>query len=96
MNRKSTPFWSLLGKHQIPCSILRVPITFPPQKFDGTLLSAMCVPDLQGSQGTFTYVTDGAINEAIGGQSVAVKIEGDRVHAAIPGPANPLRAIPYS
>ncbi|MCG8419195.1 MAG: alkaline phosphatase family protein [Proteobacteria bacterium] len=53
--RKSRPFWDILGRYRIPCSILRVPITFPPQKFPGTLLSAMCVPDLKGSQGTYAY-----------------------------------------
>ena len=38
----------------MPSTILRVPITFPPEKFGGKLLSAMCVPDLRGTQGTFT------------------------------------------
>ncbi len=93
LNRKSTPFWNLLGKYRVPCSILRVPITFPPQKFDGTLLSAMCVPDLQGSQGTFTYFTTAAIDgESIGGQCVTIELEGGVARTAIPGPANPLRA----
>ena len=32
-----------------------MPITFPPEPFDGTLLSAMSVPDLRGSQGTYSY-----------------------------------------
>src|SRR3970282_447409 len=45
--RKSTPFWKTPGDHRVPCSILRVPITFPAEPFDGgALLSAMCVPDL--------------------------------------------------
>ncbi|MDZ4696417.1 MAG: alkaline phosphatase family protein, partial [Deltaproteobacteria bacterium] len=55
--RKSRPFWHILGQHQVPCSILRVPITFPPESFEGTLLSAMCVPDLEGTQGSFAYYT---------------------------------------
>ena len=36
-------------------TILRVPITFPAETFNGTLLSAMSVPDLNGSQGTYYY-----------------------------------------
>ena len=55
--RKSKAFWRILGEHGIPSNILRVPLTFPPEKFAGALLSAMCVPDLRGTQGSFTYYT---------------------------------------
>lgn len=57
VGRKSQPFWKILGEYGIFSSILRVPITFPPEKINGVLLSAMCVPDLKGSQGTFFYYT---------------------------------------
>jgi predicted AlkP superfamily phosphohydrolase/phosphomutase len=57
MRRKSQPFWKILGSHAVGCTILRVPITFPPEPFDGRLLSAMCTPDLRGTQGTFTLFT---------------------------------------
>src|ERR1043165_1206370 len=54
--QKSQPFWKLLGAHRVWSTILRVPITFPPQKFkNGTLLSGMCVPDIQGTQGSFSF-----------------------------------------
>ncbi|MDP7693434.1 MAG: alkaline phosphatase family protein, partial [Vicinamibacterales bacterium] len=53
--RRSQPFWKTLGDHGIVSTILRVPITFPAEKFNGTLLSAMSVPDLNGSQGTYYY-----------------------------------------
>ena len=49
--RKSRPFWSILGEHHIWSTILRVPITFPPDRFHGAQLSAMSVPDLLGTQG---------------------------------------------
>src|SRR5690348_16711947 len=35
LKRKSVPFWTLLGKQQIGSTIIRVPITFPPDKFNG-------------------------------------------------------------
>lgn len=94
--RKSRPFWHILGQHQIPCSILRVPITFPPESFEGTLLSAMCVPDLEGTQGSFSYFTTAAdTGDAIGGRRTRVALEElgpgkQRVRAALQGPANPL------
>jgi hypothetical protein len=52
--RKSKPFWSVLSDYGIFSSIIRVPITFPPEKLRGVLLSAMCVPDLRGTQGMFS------------------------------------------
>jgi predicted AlkP superfamily phosphohydrolase/phosphomutase len=55
--RKSKPFWSILGEHNIWSTVLRVPITFPPDKFYGAQLAAMCVPDLLGTQGTFLLYT---------------------------------------
>ena len=56
--RKSKPFWTILGEHSVWSTILRVPITFPPDRFYGAELSAMCVPDLLGTQGTFLSVHD--------------------------------------
>ncbi|HWN69333.1 MAG TPA: alkaline phosphatase family protein, partial [Haliangium sp.] len=95
--RKSRPFWDVLGRYQVPCSILRVPITFPAEKFYGNMLSAMCVPDLQGTQGSFTYFTSDTsdTDQAIGGQRIAVTVEGDgagdTISSALVGPPNPIR-----
>lgn len=55
--QKSKPFWKTLGEHGIGSTVLRVPITFPPEKFDGKMLSAMCTPDLKGTQGSFSQFT---------------------------------------
>jgi predicted AlkP superfamily phosphohydrolase/phosphomutase len=92
--RKSKPFWEILCAYRVPCSILRVPITFPPQKFDGTMLSAMCVPDLQGTQGSFTYYTSkpaDAEGESIGGRRIPVEIVDGAVDTYLEGPPNPVR-----
>jgi predicted AlkP superfamily phosphohydrolase/phosphomutase len=53
LRRKSETFWKILGRNAISSTILRVPITFPPEPFKGRLLSAMATPDLRGTQGTF-------------------------------------------
>lgn len=91
--RKSIPFWRILSNFGVPCSILRVPITFPPEHFEGTMLSAMCVPDLMGSQGTFTHFTTAPEGAGpTGGQTVRVKIENNKVTCPLPGPENPLRS----
>lgn len=90
--RKGRPFWKILGEHGIWSSILRVPITFPPEKFNGVMLSGMCVPDLHGSQGMFShYTTDTGRNEVeTGGVSRLVKIENGVINTLLFGPENSL------
>ncbi len=90
--RRSTPFWHWLGKAGIFCSVIRVPVTFPPEKFPGVLLSGMCVPDLKGSQGTFCLCTTRSQGEKFREGGVRVPVErGDAVcRTYIPGPEDPL------
>lgn len=91
--RKSKPFWTILGEHHIPSSVLRVPITFPPEKFNGVLLSGMCAPDLRGSQGTFSYYTtrkDLDPNKE-SGLCVPLTREGNTIHTFLSGPDNELQ-----
>lgn len=94
LNRKSKPFWAILGENQIFSSVIRVPITFPPEKFNGVLLSAMCAPDLRGTQGTFTYFTDDPNAESIyaGGVLAKVQKNGNVITGELVGPVNTLRA----
>jgi predicted AlkP superfamily phosphohydrolase/phosphomutase len=91
--RKSKPFWHYLGEHGTFSSIIRVPITFPPEKLRGVLLSAMCAPDLRGTQGMFSYYTtrsqeDG---EHTGGEVHRVTRDGNTIRAHLIGPENPYR-----
>jgi predicted AlkP superfamily phosphohydrolase/phosphomutase len=90
--RKGTPFWHWLGKAGVFCSVIRVPVTFPPEKFPGVLLSGMCVPDLKGSQGTFCFCTTraggGKFRE--GGIRIPVERNTSGFHSYIPGPDSPL------
>ncbi len=91
--RKSTPFWSILGEHNIWSTVLRVPITFPPDKFYGAQLSAMCVPDLLGTQGTFLLYTTRPAEEKFkeGGLRVQLEKNGDRMETTLQGPENMFR-----
>ena len=98
--RKSRAFWSILGEHGISCNVLRVPLTFPPEKFAGAMLSAMCVPDLRGTQGSFSYFTTSpdevgvteAAPESTGGLRILVRQEDGVINASLPGPANTMSA----
>jgi len=90
--RKSVPFWKILGEAGVFSTILRVPITFPPEKFSGHLLSGMCAPDLKGSQGTFAfYTTDQSkIQKHEGGVAVPVEVRSGRIETTISGPENTM------
>jgi len=90
--RKGIPFWKILGDKKIFSSIIRVPITFPPEKFYGVSLSAMCVPDLRGTQGTFSfYTTEKIAGDTTQGVRIPVEWDGDTIHAEGTGPPNSLK-----
>ena len=90
--RKSKPFWTILGEKQIWSTVLRVPITFPPDRFYGAELSAMSVPDLLGTQGTFLLFTTRPSHEKFkeGGMRIPLtSVDGNGTYAAsIEGPGN--------
>ncbi len=90
--RRSRPFWHVLGEHGVFSAILRVPLTFPPEPFEGLLLSGMCVPDLQGTQGTFTCFTDDpalAAGRSEGGQVIPLHFVDGCANGCLPGPPKP-------
>lgn len=90
--RKSKPFWKVLGEHNIWSTILRVPITFPPERFYGAQLGAMCIPDLLGTQGTFLLFTTRPESEAFQEGGIRLGLEGGDSHwtGTIKGPENIL------
>jgi predicted AlkP superfamily phosphohydrolase/phosphomutase len=89
--RKAKPFWTVLGEHYVWSTVLRVPITFPPDRFYGAQLAAMCVPDLLGTQGTFLLFTTRPSGAKFkeGGMRVALTNGApDRYQGTIAGPPN--------
>jgi predicted AlkP superfamily phosphohydrolase/phosphomutase len=91
MLRKSQTFWKILGEHSIGSAILRVPITFPPEKFNGRLLSAMCTPDLRGTQGSFTLFSTRLDRPTYeGGARCPLRRSADHLEGSLEGPVNEL------
>lgn len=85
--RRSTTFWKILGEHAIASTILRVPITFPPEEFNGRLLSAMCTPDLRGTQGSFSsFSTRPVQGEAEGGSRYPLRRVSGELTGELEGP----------
>lgn len=87
--RRSRTFWSVLTDHGVFSSVLRVPITFPVEKIDGVMVAGMCVPDMRGSQGSFTFITSEAASAPPGGVTVSIGSGGGEVN--VPGPSSPLK-----
>jgi predicted AlkP superfamily phosphohydrolase/phosphomutase len=90
--RKSKPFWTILGESNIWSTVLRVPITFPPDHFYGAQLGAMSIPDLLGTQGTFLLFTTRPSSEKFqeGGLRVVLSPNGsaDTFETKLEGPGN--------
>ena len=89
--RGGQPFWKILGSHGIFSNVIRVPVSYPPEPFFGTVLSGMCTPDLRGSQGTFMFFStekDQAVefSEGTGGVFHKFKVENNIFTGYVEGP----------
>ncbi|MCY2951282.1 MAG: alkaline phosphatase family protein [Planctomycetota bacterium] len=91
MLRKGEPFWHELARHRLEVTVLRVPITFPPERFGGRVLSGMCVPDLRGSQGTFGYyATLDDRTDPVDADYFPLRFVGDVARTQVVGPEHPF------
>ncbi len=92
ITRKSQPFWKILGKNGVFSNIIRVPISYPPEKFNGNILSAMCTPDLKGTQGSFSFFTEESASSddaVIGGETKTFTTKENKLCGEIQGPPSP-------
>ncbi|MFO1352224.1 MAG: alkaline phosphatase family protein [Gammaproteobacteria bacterium] len=90
--RQGEPFWLAAERQGLRSSVLRVPVTFPPDPIQ-RMIAGMGVPDLLGTQGTFTfYTTAFDRTSGTGGRVVQVRAEAGRVETILAGPPNPLKA----
>jgi len=91
INRRiGEPFWMTAEKRGLKAVVLRVPVTYPPDPIYH-MLSGMGVPDLLGSQGTYSIFTterlDNTDNRRI--QRVMPDQKG-LIETALTGPDDPL------
>lgn len=81
---RGTPFWE---KADCPFTVLRLPLTFPPAKLRGRMLSGMGVWDVRGTQGTyFFYSTRPEGEDARGMIFKLEEAEGGEFASELPGP----------
>ena len=91
--RNGTPFWSEIETQGGDSTVLRVPVTFPPDPIH-RMLAGMGVPDLLGTQGTYTLYATRPTAEASSASTRAIRVRPDRdglINTTLEGPAHPLK-----
>ena len=91
--RNGTPFWSAIEENGGASTVLRVPVTFPPDPIQ-RMLAGMGVPDLLGTQGTYTLYTTRPTSAASSESTRAVRVRPNRdglIETLLEGPAHPLK-----
>jgi len=81
-------FWDYTTEKNIPNVIINCPLTYPPSKINGRMLSGMGVPDILGTEGTFSYYTTEKLDldkKDIGGK-VFVLTKTDSMQTYLTGP----------
>jgi predicted AlkP superfamily phosphohydrolase/phosphomutase len=89
--RQGEPFWVRAEGQGARASVLRIPVTYPPDDVH-RMLSGMGVPDLLGTQGTYTYYTTTRLADS-GSSTRTVRVRPDRegrIEATFEGPPDPL------
>ncbi len=91
--RKSKSFWKIVSSKGIFSSVLRIPYSFPPEKFYGLMLSGLGTPDLRGTQGSFSFYSeknDDSSSVTEGVFQTLQKIDEANFKGTLTGPANPF------
>ncbi len=93
-NRKGISFWQIVSRNGLRCVVLQAPVTFPPEKVvGGKLISGLGLPDIRGTQGTFSYYATDVSEEGdteMGGKISHVEIKDKKIETVIYGPRNRL------
>ena len=94
INRRiGTPFWSAVEDQGGRSTVLRVPVTFPPDPIH-RMMAGMGVPDLLGTQGTYTIYSTRPTAVSATSSSRSVRMRPNReghIKTLLQGPAHPLK-----
>lgn len=89
--RRVDGFWRYTSDAGVPTTVLRWPVTFPPEKVNGRFLSGLGVPDLLGTEGQYTFYTTEPVpeNDPSPHNVVQVRwehVRGGTIHTILKGP----------
>ena len=85
---KAKAFWDYTAAAKLPTTIIRWPLTFPPERIDAKMLAGLGVPDLQGGLGRYSFFTDAKLDPGSDGfQNVSqVELKDGRFTGLLKGP----------
>ncbi len=90
--RQGVPFWSDVESEGGRSTVIRVPVTYPPDPIH-RMMAGMGVPDLLGTQGTYTLYTTRPLAAAGTSSSRVVRMRPNRsgrIETSLEGPTDPL------
>lgn len=91
--RQGSPFWMDVEAQGARSTIIRVPVSYPPDPIH-RMMAGMGVPDLLGTQGTYTLYTTRPVAAAGSSSTRVVRMRPNRsghIITTLEGPADPLR-----
>jgi predicted AlkP superfamily phosphohydrolase/phosphomutase len=85
---KGEPFWRITSRNGIPTTVIRWPVTFPPERVNGRMLSGLGVIDLRGYLNSYSFYTSGDLEKGPEdvGKIVKVVREGNEIRTSVFGP----------
>lgn len=72
---KGTPFWEITSQNNIPTTVIRWPLTFPPKKIKGKMLSGLGTIDIKGFLNSYRFYTSESYDEETEGAQKIIKVE---------------------
>ncbi len=93
--RHGKSFWKYVSEQGIQTSVVRVPVTFPPEELNGYMISGLGTPDLRGTQGEYSLWVEEKTEELeLGGPIQKVDFFDSSARSTIIGPDNTLLDSP--
>jgi predicted AlkP superfamily phosphohydrolase/phosphomutase len=95
-HRRGDPLWNITTSNGIRTTVIQAPVTFPPDQIPGgKLLSGLGVPDIRGTQATFSYYATDVdwVDTEMGGKIVKVSPRNRQFDSIIYGPMD--STIPF-
>lgn len=88
--RKGNPFWKITSQTNIPTTVIRWPITLPPEETNGSMLSGLGVLDLKSTAGRYTFYTTETVKDDPDrkGDVISVSTDSREIKTIITGPNN--------
>ena len=93
--RHGEPFWNPLTSQNIPVTLFKLPANFPVSPGEARAISGMGTPDLLGTYGTYTLVTEEILPDktpASGGRVHSITMMDHQAGFNLEGPPNTFRS----